>query len=111
MRKVSHGHKDGVTLLSCNFSIEVPHTQNFDTRTYAGDRLCLTDRGLKEVCAVLLLHDLEIIYESTDSRHRLLSTDMLNETPIHVQLLLCLKNACQAWVQATAIELLDDPGQ
>ena len=60
------------------------------TRTYAGDRLCLTDRGLKEVCAALLQYDLEISYESTDSRQRPLSTEMLNEAAIHVQLLLCL---------------------
>ena len=110
IQKVFHGHEDGVTLLSCYFSIEVPHTQIFDTRTYAGGRLCLTVRGLKEVCAVLLQYDLEISFESTDSRHRPLSTEMFNEAAIHVQLLLCLKDACEAWIQATAIEWLDDAG-
>ena len=62
------------------------------------------------MCAVLLQYDLEISYESTDSRHRPLSTEMFNEAAIHVQLLLCLKDACEAWVQAIAIEWLDDAG-
>ena len=43
IQKVFHGHEDEVTLLSYEFSIEVPHTQIFDTRTGTGDRLCLAE--------------------------------------------------------------------
>ena len=111
-QKIFHGHEGEVTILSNEFSITVPHAQIFGTRTSADDRLGLTDLGLKEVCTALLQYDLRISDESLDWRQRPLSAELLNEAAIHVQLLLCLKDACEAWAtwdQATAIEWLDYP--
>ena len=106
IQKVFHGHEDEVTMLSNEFSIMVPHAQIFDTRTYAGDRLGLTDLDLKEVCAALLHYDLGISDKSPDRHQRPLSAELLHEAAIHVQMLLCLQDACEAWApwaQATAI--------
>ena len=71
------------------------------------------DLDLKKVCAALLHYDLGIPDKSPDWHQWPLSAELLNEAAIHVQLLLCLKDACEAWApwaQAIAIGWLDDPG-
>ena len=83
-------------MLSNEFCIMVPHAKIFDMRTYAGDRLGLTDLDLKELCAALLHYDLGISDKSPDWHQRPLSAELLNEAAIHVQLLLCLKDICEA---------------